>query len=215
MTTGNALLSPDLQKLISEVFTQKYTQSDTTTKTTQLATDTLTPQAQAPFILANGATAIPFILNVQGTDKGTPSDGSTTSPPSPHIGQPPQGAAPSKAFVELAGTTGSSTPDTVSGKVNFVDINAGDLPTVSAKFNSFTYQNAAHVTLTPNALQLADITAVEAKLVVAQDPGNNNNGSATWTFSVPDHAFDFLAAGETLMLTMWRWSTTITHRTMR
>ena len=41
---------------------------------------------------------------------------------------------------------------------------------------------------------------MEAKLVVTQDPGNNNNGSATWTYSFADGAFDFLAAGETLIL---------------
>ena len=42
---------------------------------------------------------------------------------------------------------------------------------------------------------------MEVKLVVVPDPGNNNNGSATWTYNVPDNAFDFLAAGETLTLT--------------
>ena len=93
--------------------------------------------------------------------------------------------------------------DTVLGKVNFVDINAGDTPTVSTQFNSFTYQNAQHqnVTATLNAKQLADIAAVAVKLALVPDPGNNNNGSATWTYSVPDNAFDFLAAGETATLT--------------
>src|SRR6202022_1637491 len=57
------------------------------------------------------------------------------------------------------------------------------------------------VTATLNAQQLADIKAVEAKLTVTPEPGNNNNGSATWTYSVADGAFDFLAAGETLTLT--------------
>ncbi len=33
------------------------------------------------------------------------------------------------------------------------------------------------------------------------DAGNNNNGSALATFTIPDHAFDFLAAGETLTVT--------------
>ena len=42
---------------------------------------------------------------------------------------------------------------------------------------------------------------MEANLVVVATPGNNNNGSATWTYSIPDNAFDFLAAGETLTLT--------------
>ena len=42
---------------------------------------------------------------------------------------------------------------------------------------------------------------MEAKLLVVPDPGNNNTGSATWTYSIADSAFDFLAAGETLTLT--------------
>ena len=33
------------------------------------------------------------------------------------------------------------------------------------------------------------------------DSGNTNLGGATWTYRVADHAFDFLAAGETLTLT--------------
>jgi len=106
---------------------------------------------------------------------------------------------------ERAGTTGDSTDlDGTSGKINFADINAGDVPTVTAKFESFTYQNAAHqdVTLNLSPLQLADIVAVEAKLALqAPAPGNKNYGSVTWSYSVPDNAFDFLAKGETLVLT--------------
>ena len=87
--------------------------------------------------------------------------------------------------------------------MRFVDINAGDLPTVKTAFGSFTYQNAQHtdVTATLSALQIADITAVEAQLTVVPDPRNNNGGFATWTYNVADSGFDFLAAGETLTLT--------------
>ena len=56
-----------------------------------------------------------------------------------------------------------------------------------------------HATLT--AEQLAAITAVEVPLDVVQDPNGKNIGTATWTYSVADGAFDFLAAGETLTLT--------------
>ena len=38
-------------------------------------------------------------------------------------------------------------------------------------------------------------------LTVVQDPNGKNIGTATWTYSVADGAFDFLAAGETLTLT--------------
>ncbi len=50
--------------------------------------------------------------------------------------------------------------------------------------------------------ELADIHALEdIPLVVVQAPGNTYFGSATWTFNVPDKAFDFLGAGDTLTLT--------------
>ncbi len=55
--------------------------------------------------------------------------------------------------------------------------------------------------LSLNTLQLADIKAVEVDLAVTATPGNNNHGSASWSYAVPDGSFDFLAAGETLQLT--------------
>ena len=36
---------------------------------------------------------------------------------------------------------------------------------------------------------------------MVQAPGNTNNGSASWSYSVADGAFDFLADGEILTLT--------------
>ena len=35
---------------------------------------------------------------------------------------------------------------------------------------------------------------------MVQGAGNGHNGSATWTYSIADHAFDFIAKGETLIL---------------
>ena len=73
----------------------------------------------------------------------------------------------------------------------------------SAQFSSFAYKNAqqSDVTATLTAEQLAAIKAVEVPLTVVQDPNGKNTGTATWTYSVADGAFDFLAAGETLTLT--------------
>ena len=42
---------------------------------------------------------------------------------------------------------------------------------------------------------------MEAPLTVVQAAGNTNNGSASWSYSVADSAFDFLADGEILTLT--------------
>src|SRR5205814_8119121 len=58
-----------------------------------------------------------------------------------------------------------------------------------------------HTQVKPTATERAAIEAVEVPLTVVQDPSNKNNGTATWTYKVPDHAFDFLAEGEKLTLT--------------
>jgi hypothetical protein len=199
-----APLSPDVQKLINEVFTEKFTDNtNVNTKSLDHFTDTLLPQTFTPFILANGAAAIPVFLNVAAAASATPASSNGPGSSIQHISQAPTVVTFGDSTTERAGLTHSGATDTASGKINFVDVNAGDLPTAKASFTSFTYQNAAHtdVTATLTALQLKDIALVEADLIVVAAPGNNNNGSATWTYSVADSAFDFLAAGETLTLT--------------
>ncbi len=91
----------------------------------------------------------------------------------------------------------------MSGTVSYADINPGDLPSGDGQFHSFAYKDAqqADVTATLTAEQLAAIKAVEVPLSVVQDPNGKNTGEATWTYSIADGAFDFLAAGETLTLT--------------
>ena len=120
-----------------------------------------------------------------------------------HIPGPPQAVALGGAVAEQIDLTASPTLASVSGTVNYVDINAGDVPSVSAQFSSFAYKNAqqSDVTATLTAEQLAAITAVEVPLNVVQDPNGKNIGTATWTYNIADGAFDFLAAGETLTLT--------------
>ena len=112
-------------------------------------------------------------------------------------------ATTSNAFTELPDTTGSTDPDTVAGTISFTDVDLTDRPVASAYFTSFTYQNASHINVTSSLTveQLAAIAAVEAPLTVVQAAGNTNSGSASWTYSVPDSAFDFLAEGEILTLT--------------
>ena len=202
LTSYSAPLSAEMQKLITDVFSLKFTDnSNPNTKTAEHFTDTLLPQSFAGIKLPDGTTAIPIILNVNPTGTLT----SITSGGSPtdlaHIPGPPTLVA-GNSFISLTSNTGSSAIDTASGIIRFVDINAGDRPTVSTKFASFIYQNAQgqDITATLTAQQLAAIAAVEAKLVLVPDSGNNNNGSVTWTYSVADSAFDFLAPGETLVL---------------
>ena len=111
-------------------------------------------------------------------------------------------ATTSDAFAELSNVdqpnpTGSAALHTAYGTISFTDVDLTDRPVASAAFTSYTYQNA-HANLTLTAGQL---DAVDAALTVVQAPGNTNNGSAYWTYSVPDSAFDFLADGEVLTLT--------------
>jgi fibronectin-binding autotransporter adhesin len=210
ISQSNAPLSPDVQKLIQDVFTQKFT-DNSNTKQTSPFNDSVTPQQQQPFIkLADGATATPFVLIVNSSDPlPTASNGPAPSivhipgPPTTVVLDPLGQVTTAFSVAEVAGKTGFGQPDLISGRVNFVDINAGDQPTVKVAFNSFAYQNAKHldVTGTLSTLQLADIAATEVKIDVVPDPNNKNTGSATWTYSIADKAFDFLAAGEQLTLT--------------
>src|SRR6185295_6680203 len=97
--------------------------------------------------------------------------------------------------------TGSDALHVASGTISFTDADLTDRPVASAAFTAFSYLNVSSVTSQLTGKQLAAIAAVEAPLTVAQAPGNANDGSASWSYSVPDKAFDFLADGEILTLT--------------
>ena len=205
-------LTPEEQKLITDVFAQKFT-DNTNPQQLQHFTDSINPLLQlTAFVLPSGQSATPVVQLI--SQPGSLHQNIILPPTSGtlHIPGPPTVAildnhgslASSFAMTELPGKTGDSADfDRAVATVNFVDINAGDTPSVSATFNSFTYHDAHGNDLggTLNALQQADIAALEIKLGIAPGSGNNNNGTATLTYSVVDSAFDFLAAGETLTLT--------------
>jgi VCBS repeat-containing protein len=211
ISQSNAPLSPDVQKLIQDVFTQKFT-DNSNTKQTSPFNDSVNPLQQGPFIkLADGTTAVPTFIIVNSADNSPHSNSNGLATSIVHIpGAPTAVVVDASGHVttgfpqgELVGKTGVGQLDTVVGTVNFVDVNAGDQPTVKVEFSSFSYQNAKQQNVTGNlsALQLADIAATEVKISVLADPGNKNTGSASWTYSIADKAFDFLAAGEQLTLT--------------
>ena len=117
-------------------------------------------------------------------------------------------ATTSDAFAELSNLdqpnpTGSTALHTASGTISFTDVDLTDRPVASAAFTSFSYLNAYSVDVTSQltAKQLAAISAVDEPLTVVQSPGNTNDGSASWSYSTADGAFDFLAYGEILTLT--------------
>lgn len=196
-------LSPDAQKIISDVFSLKFTDlNNPNTKLTNNFTDTIVPENQF-FKLASNDTAptgLQFAIipeRVAAVQEVAPVQRLT------HIPGPPEAGAVGGAFVELLDRTGSPTVTSVSGSVAYYDVNPGDVPTVTAQFSAFIYQNTqgADVTGALTAEQIAAVQAVQVPLAVTQDPAGRNFGTAIWTYNAPDGAFDFLAAGETLRLT--------------
>ncbi|MBB4372574.1 hypothetical protein GGD63_005384 [Bradyrhizobium sp. cir1] len=212
VSISNALMSPDVQKLITDVFTLKFTDNNSNTKLTNF-TDTITPGTQdIVFKSGSGDVAIATFTNLN--HAGPEGPGESTSPATRIPGQPLVRSLDLSGNVntafslsERAGTTGDTThSDTISGRITFVDQNLGDRPTVSislAEAPNYVYKSAGQqdVTGSLSALQKQDIAATLIQISVAPDGGNNNNGSAVWTYTIPDNVFDFLAAGETLTLT--------------
>ncbi|WIW45835.1 VCBS domain-containing protein [Bradyrhizobium sp. 62B] len=212
VSISNALMSPDVQKLITDVFTLKFTDNNTNTKLTTNFTDTLTPMSlDVVFKSASGpiVTATFVNLNTQGSEGP-----STSTPPALRIpGQPIAQSFDSSgnlktafSLTERADATGDTHADTISGLIRFVDQNLGDRPTVSislAEAPNYAYKDAGQhdVTGSLTDLQKQDIAATQIQINVVPGAGNDNNGSAVWTYTIPDNVFDFLAAGETLALT--------------
>ena len=205
-------LSPDIQKLITDVFQQKFTDNDTNTKTTSPTNDTLTPQNGPLIKLANGTTAQPVYVVTGAQNNAPPPPSSNPSQSSPHVDGPPhldivnlQGLpATQYFFAEIPGKThDAADPDTVKFTAVFDDINRGDNPTVSASFHGYSYKNAQgqDVTASLSALQQADIAQTAIKLAIDPAAGNSNAGTVSLTYSLADSNFDFLAAGEQLTLT--------------
>ncbi|WP_354136039.1 VCBS domain-containing protein [Bradyrhizobium sp. LB11.1] len=217
----NGLLSPDVQKLITDVFTLKFTDNNTNTKLTTNFTDTITQNGNIVLIKTDtGATATATFTNTatngNGSGQGGPDKGGDRFPGAPLSRSLDLDGNVTSAFklnehanttADHADTTGDTVgADTVSGRITFADQNLGDRPTVSvnlAEAPNFAYQNAGQqdVTGSLTALQKQDIAATQIHISVVADGANNNNGSAVWTYTIPDHVFDFLAAGETLTLT--------------
>ncbi|MGA2057048.1 MAG: hypothetical protein ABSG88_17260, partial [Bradyrhizobium sp.] len=205
MSQTLAPLSPEIQKLITDVFSLKFTDS-TNTKSLDHFTDTIVPTAFGSTKLAVGGSVptVPIIVNLL-----APTIVAAAAPPPPkfHIPEAPnfQNGPASGDITENLLVTGSNSPHTVSGQLQYFDVNTSDHDTVSVKFSSFTYQNANGQDLkgSLNSLQLADILKVEAAVTVSQNTGPNTigNGTANWSYTVADKAFDFLAAGEKLTLT--------------
>ena len=208
----NALMSPEVQKLITDVFTLKFTDNNTNTKLTTNFTDTITPISQdVVFKSGAGSTAVATFVSLSAQERGGPGNSTqqaTRVPGQPIVQSFDAGGNVKTAFSlsERADTTGDTHADTVTGLIRFVDQNLGDRPTVSvslAEAPNYVYKSAGQqdVTGSLTELQKQGIAATQIQISVVADPANENNGSAVWTYTIPDKVFDFLAAGETLTLT--------------
>lgn len=212
VSIGNALMSPEIQKLITDVFTLKFTDNNTNTKLTTNFTDTITPiSLDFAFKSGSGAVAVATFVNLSPQGRDGPSNSTqqaTRVPGQPIVQSFDAGGIVKTAFAltERAGITGDTHADTITGLIRFVDQNLGDRPTVSvslAEAPNYVYKSAGQqdVTGSLTELQKQGIAATQIQISVVADPANENNGSAVWTYTIPDKIFDFLAAGETLTLT--------------
>src|SRR5256885_623102 len=82
-----------------------------------------------------------------------------------------------------------------TGTLSFPDQHPSDTHTVQVSVDSAGWSGGANV---PAAWQ-SDLPA--ALLTALNDSTGSGSGGVDWTFSSPDHDFDFLAAGETLTVT--------------
>ena len=196
-------LSPDAQKIISDVFSLKFTDlNNPNTKLTNNSNGSIDPQTS--FLKLASNEFVPVTLQfVNVPDKPAAPPSRDPGPSVIHIAGPPKADAHGGAVAERIDVTASPTLASISGTVSYADINPDDVPSVQAAFSSFVYANSqkVDVTATLTAAQLAAIKAVEVPLAVVQDPNGKNTGKATWTYTIADGAFDFLASGETLTLT--------------
>jgi hypothetical protein len=198
ITQSSEPLPPDIQKLIQDVFTQKFSYNDTHTKTAQ--TDTLNPLlfAGSAITAANGIIAIPqFALT--GTSQTSTSSNSNPFSFLIHLDIPPTVVVNGGSLTARTG----ALVDTASGTITFADVNGIDRPTATARFSSFTVLDPNHndITSTLTAQQLAAIQAVAGQLSLSPSAGNTNIGTVTWTYSIADSAFSFLPTRDTLTLT--------------
>src|SRR5581483_5432096 len=200
-------LTPDMQHLIQDVFSQKFTDNTNTKTTTTIGSST----ADNTFTLTfkeNGTTATATYQtasNTGQTDKSSSGSGQNNGQGITHVPGAPIVTTQTAFFaVEIPGKTNDAVDlDQINFQVGFTDINVGDRPTATADFSSFTYKDVHgnDVTASLSALQKADIAATETALTLTPDPGNTNNGFVGVLYSLADKNFDFLAAGEELTLT--------------
>ena len=103
------------------------------------------------------------------------------------------GGTTTASLLERTGVTGSAVLDTASGAIAFSDADLSDVHTAAV---ASVTSSGVSTGLPAAATLLAFLKAGAITEQTASTPG-----TAAWTFSAADSAFDYLAAGETVTLT--------------
>jgi VCBS repeat-containing protein len=96
---------------------------------------------------------------------------------------------------ELNSTINSTAIDHTSGTINFQDADLTDRPAASIIGATATYLDAGGDVLT---LTSAETNTILAGLTVSSVPGNTNDGTVSWNYSITDSSLDFLAQDQTV-----------------
>ena len=98
------------------------------------------------------------------------------------------------SFTEDANTTGSTVDHVLTGTMNFTDSDHSDTHTTTTALKTAVWSGGS--TLPSGAL-----TKFQTGMTSSILTDSNGSGKLKWTFSEDDRDFDFLAKGETLVLT--------------
>lgn len=158
------------------------------------------PDQDLDFLAAGETLTVNYNVKVQ--------DGSTSSTQTVTITATGENDAPvissgpeSSALAELPNTTGSAALDMTSpvptGTLNFTDVDLTDTHQVNVAVASAIWSHDPDFII--DAATQADVLAGLATTL--HDSTGSGAGSVDWSFSIPDHDLDFLAAGETLTVT--------------
>ena len=98
---------------------------------------------------------------------------------------------PTLTAVDVSGSIVEGDPSTLSdsGSIDFSDLDLSDTPTATFAVKSVEGLDGVGLT----AGQIANI---QAGFGLSADPGNANDGTINWSYSVAEEHLDFLAAGE-------------------
>ena len=103
-------------------------------------------------------------------------------------------SAATGSFSEDANTTGSTVDHVLTGTMNFTDSDHNDTHTTTTALKTAAWSGGS-------TLPVGALTKFQAGMTSSIVSDNNGSGKLKWTFSEDDRDFDFLAKGETLVLT--------------